>query len=1141
MILVGAGRALARLTMSLLSRIDLMKRTIIGSFLFLFCLAPFLKAQENYTRVAFDDGGVPGKQAHLLSGDSYTYPDMGADIDATVAFGEEVVFGYDGLAPDARYRARIVFVSDGQRVQSLFAGESLLRDRITLKAGGAVVETIDLPAESFAKGRLFVRTRKLEGPNAVVASIEILSTDATFLDPLPEPPVPEFVLPQLSPRPHSVDGTATPYLSLNGTWRFHPAPPDRFEKTRGTDPGWGDIEVPGQWTQQGYTVDRAKAAAYVRLFHLPTDWSGKRIKLRCDAVYSDATVYINGQEAGRHLGGFTPFEIDITDLVQEGENTIAMAVKSHSLADTLASGIQYAAHDLGGIPRKLYLIALPEVNLARFHVETWFDDEYDDATLKVLLEVANESPEPAGSTGPLCVVLSLREDPPWTEQDHAAITHQLETPPPGASVLHEIHLTVPSPRKWHSETPDLYTLSAQLRIGKRPLQEARVRFGFRQVEVRGDELFVNGKPVKLRGVCRHEVNPLLGRSLTREDWWRDAELFKKANCNYIRTSHYPPAEEFIEACDTLGLFVEQEAPLCWVGHGANKIWQTWDPHNDEYFAYIQQCILEMIERDRSHPSVIVWSLANESAWGRNWKWANANAAAADPTRPRSFHDQCYGGYNNHGSNEMPVANMHYPGPAGAQKAADIERPLLFGEYCHLNAYNRHELVTDPGVRDAWGRGLRTMWETMWKTKGILGGALWSGIDDSFFLPDGLLVGYGTWGPIDGWRREKPEYWHMKKIYSPVRVHLDQVTTDEGTLHIPVENRHDALDLKDLAIEWTAGDRKGTCSVDVPPRATGTLEIPATDGDLVITVRNPRMVSADGKTGFTVDEYRMPAQSEKESQRDSRNAGILSSSIDQWTGKIISIASGKRTILTGGPDLMILPLDNRGGTQMTGQNQEFTPTTQTCSYWIADSTMIEEGRKRRVISVEGWYAEASGSYTLTLYQSGEMELDYSFTCKKEVNPRQIGVVFTLPIEFDTLSWKREGIWSVYPPDHIGRNEGEAEAFPMDVRLGPSGPEWTPEWPYGSDTNELGSNDFRSTKENIRWASLTDGEGWGLCIRSDARHHIRAWVDMMVVRVLVAFYNNPGAERFFRSHARLEDRPLKPGDTIADTIRFRLIEP
>ncbi len=1115
-------------------------------FLILFFIVPLLHGQENFVPVAFDDGGVHGKQNHLLSGDSYTFPDLGADLDATVAFGQEVLFGYDGLVPGARYRARVVFVSDGLRVQNLLAGEKLLKDRIELKAGEAIIETIDLPAESFANGRLFVRSQKIEGPNAVVASIEILSTDPTSLDPLPEPPVPDFVLPRLSPRPRSVNGVAAPHLSLNGTWRFHPDPPAGFYKTEGAGPGWGDIEVPGQWVQQGYAVDKAKAAAYVRSVDLPDDWSGMRIKLRCDAVYSDAIVYVNGKEAGRHLGGFTPFEIGITDLVRPGRNTFAMAVKSHSLADTLASGIQYAAHDLGGIPRKLYLMALPEINAARFHVETLFDDAYDDATLRVLLEVANESSgAEAWSTpaGPPHVILQLLEDPhgrPGTGNHSVAKAYQLKVPQPGASLLNRFEMAVRSPRKWHSESPDLYTLVAHLRIGNRTIEEVKVRFGFRQVEVRGDELLVNGRPVKLRGVCRHEVNPLRGRSLTREDWRRDAELFKKANCNYIRTSHYPPAEEFIEACDSLGLFVEQEAPLCWVGHGANKTWQSWDPHDDAYFAYIQQCILEMIERDRSHPSVIIWSLANESAWGRNWKWANANAAAADPTRPRSFHDQCYGGYNNHGSVEMPVANMHYPGPAGARKAADIERPLLFGEYSHLNAYNRHELVTDPGVRDAWGRGFRAMWETMWKEKGILGGAIWSGIDDSFFLPDRLLVGYGTWGPIDGWRRTKPEYWHVKKAYSPIRVLLEEATVEEGILYIPVENRHDVTNLKDLKIDWSMGERSGSCSVDVPPRSTGRLAIPAAGGDLALTFRNPRGPK-DGRTGFVVDEYRLNSRPDEDSPANPPRPQNPRLTIDRDAGKVTIGTSRGKTVLITGPDLMILPLDNRGGTQMTGANREFAPTTQTCSDWKLESIDIERSEKRTVMRVEGAYAEAAGGYTLTAGSSGEMELTYSFTCKQAINPRQIGMVFTLPADFDTLSWKRRGLWTVYPPDHIGRNQGRAIAFRLNERLGPAGPESAPTWPYAHDTNDLGSNDFRSTKENILWAGLTDEVGAGFRVLSDASHHLRAWIDATGVRVLVASFNNPGAERFFRSHARLEDKPLKPGDTIADTIRFRIVEP
>ena len=219
-------------------------------------------------------------------------------------------------------------------------------------------------------------------------------------------------LPRLSPQPQLVAGVKEPHFDLGGTWRFNPTPPDGFgseiSNLKSKMPaGWTNIQVPGQWLQQGFTVDNNKAAGYCRTFIIPADWKDKRIKLRCDAVYSDTTIWIAGKEIGKHLGGFTPFEFDVTDAVKPGsETTIALSVQSSSVADKLASGMQYAAHDLGGISRKIYLMAVPAVHIASLHVRTTFDAEFKNAELALDLTVANDGAE---LTAPSSVSLVLRD------------------------------------------------------------------------------------------------------------------------------------------------------------------------------------------------------------------------------------------------------------------------------------------------------------------------------------------------------------------------------------------------------------------------------------------------------------------------------------------------------------------------------------------------------------------------------------------------------------------------------------------------------------------------------------------------------------------------------------------------------------
>ena len=572
---------------------------------------------------------------------------------------------------------------------------------------------------------------------------------------------------RLTPAPAAVEGLQTPSLPLSGAWKFNPAPPRDFYTLgeRGLS-AWKTIRVPGDWTMQGYAVKPWTAAGYVKTLVLPNAWAGKRILLRFDGVQSDVKVWVNGRPAGSHMGGFNAFELDVTALARPGAvNTIAAAVQNESVADELASGTQYAAYQFGGITRKVTVFAVPEVHVGMLRIVTTFDEKYEDARLRVAFSVRNDGSRPSAAGEAVLTMI----DPDGNAVCFSPATTAVGVLKPGAAADKTVEAGVIAPRKWDAEHPRLYRLIVELKSGGRTRQTIERKFGFRQVEVAGSQVFVNGAPLKVRGVNRHETHPLYGRSLTPELGRQDAELFRAANVNYIRTSHYPPAEEFLDACDALGLFVECEAPLVWINHGANEKWKKENPDDPKFYPYLERAIGEMIAFHADHPSILYWSLANESGWGPNWARAKEFADRADPTRPKTFHDQTYGDYNNLGSSGMPIANYHYPAPNGPEQVVGFDRPLLYGEYCHINCYNRTELAADPGVRDEYGRGFQRMWELINGSPVVLGGAIWAGINDIFFLPEGRAVGYGDWGIIDGWRREKPEYWHVKKSYSPIRV------------------------------------------------------------------------------------------------------------------------------------------------------------------------------------------------------------------------------------------------------------------------------------------------------------------------------------------------------------------------------------
>lgn len=1132
---------------------DRYKRVLFcAGFLLSFCFV--LQAQgKGLRRVATNDCGVDNAQPFLIKGENDTLPESfpGSKEAKTINVGNTLIYAFDQMDIQAGYQMEVVYLADKRGEQRVVADGNEVQAPVVLEKGVEQRYVIDLPKKAYAYGQLVLVFEALNGDNAVVSELNLYSSNPAPLKPfegdrkkdlvhiqaytVDTTVCAEKVLPVYTMKPHLVAGVYNPVLSLNGTWLFNEKPSAHFYERKQMGQEWKPIVVPGQWSMQGFQVDSAAFGGYQTTFTLPADWSGKRVKLRFDGVSSESVVYLNGKEIGSHMGGMTAFELDVTNGLRSGENVLALRVRSESLADMLGSLTQYAAHQLGGITRKVTLFAVPEVHLSDLRIVTDLDDAYKDAELKVYVSVTNAS---ANVQKNLSVRLSVSGEPVVLSQAIPEIAA-------GSTWSGWLTGKVASPKKWDSEHPNLYTLKVELGTSEKIVEQVKKRFGFREIQIQGNRMLVNGKAVKLRGVCRHEMHPLTGRVMNPALARKDIELYRDANCNFIRTSHYPPCEEMLEVCDELGMFVEVEAPVCWLGHHANENWKVLDYREQKYYPYVLQVNMEMIQFYRNHPSIIFWSMANESYWNKEFAQVQVYMEKADPTRPFTFHDQGYGGFNNQGST-APISNIHYPGPDGYKVAAKSDRPMTYGEYCHLNVYNRSELVTDPGVRSDWALALAPTWENMYKTPGVLGGSIWSGIDDIFQLPNGDAVGYGAWGPIDGWRRPKPEYWDMKKIYSPIRV-TTKTLSPAKELVIDLENRYTYTNLNELQVNWVYGEEKGSIFVNLEPGEKGQLCVrpvhPEKANELYLSFVDPR--------GFTADEYLIPVgrQIQNESQvlaavptrlKEKKDRYMITGKdftceISRISGQILSVKKGKKEVLNGGPWLMALPLTSGGC--YPNHNANTPAFNDLCSDWKVEKVdAVREGNDV-VVKVKGAYKEFAGSYDLKVNANGELSVVYAFDALEDVNPRQWGLVFEAPVSFDQTFWRRDGLWSVYPSDHISRPVGEASLFyeGLPVKVDPR---TEPAWSWSMDYNELGSNDFRSTRRNIWYAGLKNMNGSKITVPSNGRQHWRSWLEKDKIRFLVADFATAGNEIFLSTYYDPYRKPVRKGERIGGEILVRV---
>ena len=902
--------------------------------------------------------------------------------------------------------------------------------------------------------------------------------------------------PRLLPVPASVSGVRTPVLSLAGEWKFTASPPAEFWKPDLDTSAWHSVEMPNEFAALGHTIAPNLEYPCRRKIRIPADYRNQRIFLRFDGVYGYSRVWINGTYLRDHFGGFTSWDCEITPHVKPGEEAdLVLGITDRS--DDISQASYYAKHSIAGILREVRLFAAPPVGFCSLDASAAFDVESKSG----ILDLAAELSSPDARSAQLQLTL--------TDETGARVPLETNSISFGTGDSKAAQKIVVQPAKsWDAEHPNLYTLQVSLVLDGQTVESLERKIGFRTIRHDGNRLLVNGRPVKLRGVCRHSIHPIYGRAVPVEFDEMDAALFRAANINFVRTSHYPPSEQFLEACDRHGIYVEEESAVCW----SNK--ENGTSSNPEFTSRFLSQFQEMIERDRGHASVLFWSLGNESQWGTNFAAERRFATEHDPSRPVIF---SYPDNVPMETSAYDIYSRHY-----ADVNADLSSstyPLLNDEFAHVSCYNLDTLRRDPGIRNFWGRGIQRFGEKFLTAEGCLGGSIWAGIDEVFLLPD-RAEGYGPWGIIDGWRRPKPEYWLTAKAYSPIRIEDRPLTAPArgNVLSIPITNAFDHTNLNEIEIRWVAGSDSGRLpSFDLAPHRSGYLEIPSRtwkpDDALQLDF------SANGKL---IDHFRLRIDPSPPSLPKPKPApAVLSHSgsdlliagpnfsvvVSQITGLIREAQCNGQVILAGGPylDLGTGPLTS----PWLLRHFEAVTAGDTVTIFTSGECKKNEGIGGILVDFE---IEIDGSGLLTTRYCIHANPSETSTS---------GVAYILPAAIDRLSWHRDSIWSVYPGDHIGRPKGVALKKAAHAALAYRA---RPEWPWSEDTEDAflwgkdgatpqATNDFRSMKENIWYAACTLA-GSRVCARVEANADVAVRASVLPDgRISFSLYNEwsyPGLE-------------------------------
>lgn len=643
--------------------------------------------------------------------------------------------------------------------------------------------------------------------------------------------------------------TASPNeMLLNCEWKFTwagcpaDAPVDYYSDSVDTS-SWDNIKVPSSWETQGYGVPVYTNITYIfplnppyvdnndnpvgtyrHTFTIPESMRGRRLLLQFGSVSGAATYYVNGHEVGFTKASKLPVELDITPYVKEnGDNTLAIQIYKWS------DGSYFEDQDfwrLAGIERDVKLISEPFIAIDDFKVTASLDKNYTNGLYNATVIVNNDTDKKAAAYSVKLSLLDSNNETVYSD------IRRLPTIKAGATSEVKFSTTITEPHQWSAESPYLYkTMIELIAPDKNVLQVTGCNTGFRTIEIKDAQLLVNGRPVSIKGVNLHEHHEATGHYLDTETRLKDFKLWKENNVNAVRTSHYPQAPEFYDMADRFGIYVIDEANVEMHGFGYD-----YDNHPvdlPQWQAGFMDREQRMYHRDKNHPSVIIWSMGNETQMGQAFRTAYNWFKQTDPTRPVHYEQALRGPLDTHYTDIYCPMYMATGRAVEYAETPGITLPLIQCEY-------QHAMGNSNG-------NFRDYWEDIMAHKSLQGGFVWDWVDQGLVAHDeqgrkywayGGDLGGHRWthdenfcinGLVNPDRTPHPALHEMKKAYQPIGFK----SVEGNYKEITIENRNLFTPLSDYYFDWQLLCNgvileSGTFTIDCAPLDSVTYQLPLPD-------------------------------------------------------------------------------------------------------------------------------------------------------------------------------------------------------------------------------------------------------------------------------------------------------------------------